>query len=75
MDMMSYLLGKKSGGGSGGTTDYSQLENKPSINGVILNGNKTAEDLGLAEKEYVDDLVGDINAMMDLIVTVDEEEY
>ena len=31
--------------GSGGTTDYSDLENKPSIENVTLSGNKTASDL------------------------------
>ena len=35
------------GGGSGGTTDYSALTNKPSINNVTLSGNKTISDLGL----------------------------
>lgn len=35
-------------GGGGGTTNYNQLTNKPSINGVILLGNKTTIDLGLA---------------------------
>ena len=35
------------GGGTGGATDYTELENKPSINGVTLSGNKTASDLGL----------------------------
>lgn len=34
--------------GGGGTTDYNNLENKPSINGMTLSGNKTASDLGLA---------------------------
>lgn len=34
--------------GGGGTTDYSDLENKPSINGNTLSGNKTAAALGLA---------------------------
>lgn len=29
----------KNGGGSGGTTDYTQLTNKPSINDVVLSGN------------------------------------
>lgn len=38
--------GDESGGGSG---DYADLTNKPSINGVTLSGNKTAEDLGLVE--------------------------
>ena len=36
-----------SGGGTGGATDYTELENKPQINSVTLSGNKTASDLGL----------------------------
>lgn len=36
-----------SAGGGGGVTDYSALTNKPSINSVTLNGNKTASDLGM----------------------------
>ena len=32
---------------SGGTTDYTDLTNKPSINSVTLSGNKTTSDLGL----------------------------
>lgn len=35
------------GGGSGGTSDYDQLSNRPSINGVVLTGNKTAANLSL----------------------------
>lgn len=38
-------------GGSGGTTDYNQLTNKPSINGSTLQGNKTAAQLGLVGAE------------------------
>lgn len=34
---------------NGGTTDYTALSNKPSINGVELNGNKTAEELGIGQ--------------------------
>lgn len=34
-------------GGGGGTTDYDDLTDKPSINGTTLSGNKTAADLGL----------------------------
>lgn len=34
-------------GGSGGTSDYTDLTNKPSINGTTLSGNKTSSDLGL----------------------------
>lgn len=33
--------------GTGGTSDYTNLTNKPSINSVTLTGNKTASDLGL----------------------------
>lgn len=36
--------------GSQGTIDYSELENKPTINAVTLNGNKTAKDLSLFDK-------------------------
>lgn len=32
---------------SGGTTDYTELDNKPSINSIPLSGNKTGADLGL----------------------------
>lgn len=35
-------------GGGGGTTDYDDLIDKPSINNVTLSGNKTAAQLGLA---------------------------
>lgn len=34
--------------GGQGTVDYTELENKPSINGTELNGNKTLNDLGIA---------------------------
>jgi len=34
-------------GGSGGTDDYTELTNKPSINNVTLNGNKSLNDLGI----------------------------
>jgi hypothetical protein len=35
-------------GGSGGTSDYTQLSNLPQINSVTLTGNKSSSDLGLA---------------------------
>lgn len=34
-------------GGSGGTSDYTELTNKPSINSVTLTGNKSLNDLGI----------------------------
>lgn len=42
-----YVRAHSSGGGGGGTSDYSQLSNKPSINGVTLTGNKTGSELGI----------------------------
>ena len=36
------------GGGGGGTSNYNNLTNKPRINGVILSGDKSGADLGLA---------------------------
>lgn len=41
-------------GGGGGTSDYSDLTNKPQINNVELSGNKTASDLGLAPSTVAD---------------------
>lgn len=37
------------GGGQGGTDNYNELSNKPKINNITLSGNKTGEDLGLAD--------------------------
>lgn len=42
-----YVKAHSGGGGSSGTTDYTDLSNKPSINGVTLSGNKTSSDLGI----------------------------
>jgi len=41
-------------GGSGGTSDYTNLSNKPKINNVELSGNKTTSDLGLFSGNYND---------------------
>lgn len=41
------------GGGTGGTTDYNALDNKPQIEGNTLNGNKTADELGLMSKTNI----------------------
>ena len=35
------------GGGGGGTKDYNELENKPQINGVTLQGNRDMASLGV----------------------------
>ena len=41
---------KRNNGGGGGTSDYSQLTNKPQINGVELVGNKTSQQLGITSE-------------------------
>ena len=35
------------GGGGEGTTNYNDLQNKPTLNGVTIEGNKTSEDYGI----------------------------
>ena len=39
-------------GGTVGTTNYIELTNKPMINGITLNGNKTTEELGIISDTY-----------------------
>lgn len=47
MDILGLIaLARSKGSGSGGTTNYNQLTNKPSINNVQLSGNKSLADLG-----------------------------
>ena len=41
------------GSGGSGTTNYNALLNKPSINGVVLTGNKTLKQLGLLYEEEI----------------------
>lgn len=43
----STLTINSTGGGSGDTSDYTDLTNKPKINNVELNGNKSLNDLGI----------------------------
>ena len=43
-------------GGSGGTTDYELLINKPQINGVTLEDNKSLADLGIKQTYTADDI-------------------
>lgn len=53
IDIIARALALSGGGGGGGTSDYNDLSNRPQINGVLLRGNKTGEDLGLAGIEVV----------------------
>lgn len=56
LDQVGSTLTINSTGGSGGTSDYEDLENQPKVNNVTLIGNKTSSDLGLITNA-VDDLV------------------
>lgn len=47
MDWFNPFEGSEGGGGGSGTDNYNELINKPSINNVVLSGNKTEDDLGL----------------------------
>ena len=47
LDQQGSTLTINATGGSGGTSDYTQLTNKPKINNVELNGNKSLNDLGI----------------------------
>lgn len=42
------VYGSVLGSSGGGTSNYNDLSNKPSINGVTLSGNKTSSDLGIS---------------------------
>lgn len=48
-----------SGGGGGGSSNYNDLSNKPSINGFMLEGNKTSADLNISNNVSVIHYVGD----------------
>lgn len=45
----------KAHGGGGGSSSYSDLSNKPQINGTTLSGNKTSADLGIQTLSFVGD--------------------
>lgn len=49
------------GGGSGGTTNYEALNNKPKINNVELTGNKSLADLGINIPTKTSELTNDAN--------------
>lgn len=53
------VIGGRGNGGGSGTTDYTDLENKPSINNVTLTGNKTTSDLGIVIPTATSDLNND----------------
>lgn len=63
-------------GGSGGTSNYNDLTNKPKIDNVVLEGNQTAEALGLtsldtftSETQTINSNLTSINNKVDGIIT------
>lgn len=44
--------------GVGGTSDYNDLDNKPSINGIVLEGDKTSHELDIPTFNDIPPLVG-----------------
>lgn len=69
---MTIRQGNKIVAGQTLTTDYNTLSNKPSINNVVLEGNKTLEDLGIASitNEFITKT--ELNDTLDTYVTEDE---
>ena len=59
------------GGGSGGTTDYNDLSNKPQINNVELSGNKSLSDLGITNPTKTSDLTNDSGFLTNSIVELE----
>ena len=53
------------GGGTGGTTNYNSLTNKPSINGITLTGALTLQQLGIAEisNSEIEQIISDIGGL------------
>lgn len=59
---MAYINGKEVLFGAeahitDGTNNYNELENKPTINGAVLEGNKSLKDLGILNAFYITDIV------------------
>lgn len=52
-DGLSLDNGELSATGGGGTSDYDDLENQPSINNITLVGNKSLSDLGIAAESDI----------------------
>ena len=66
--------GKPSRGETGpaGSTSYNDITDKPKISNIELIGNKTLDELGIAAKTYVDNLIGDINGVLATLTTITE---
>ena len=55
--------------GGGGTSDYTDLTNKPKINNVTLDGNKSWSDLGLSNPMHI---AGRVDTYQDLPATAND---
>lgn len=55
-----WYLKESGSGGTGGTSNYNELKNKPQINGVELDGNVSGDSLGLIQKEQSADHAGEV---------------
>lgn len=65
-------------GGSGGTSDYLDLQNKPQINGITLSGNKTLNDLGIQAKgDYAtkNDVLTDMVVETNTTISLEAEKF
>ena len=63
---------------SSGTSNYADLSNKPQINGVTLDGNKTSEDLGIEQEvteETLDNVIPKQTATDSIINVNDALKY
>jgi len=63
------------GGGSGGTTNYEALNNKPKINNVELTGNKSLADLGINIPTKTSELTNDSNFINQTALNTALENY
>ncbi len=68
-------------GGSGGTSNYNDLTNKPKIDNVVLEGNQTAESLGLTsldtfteETQTINSNLSNFKTYVDSALTKKEDE-
>ena len=65
------LKGEK--GDMGATGDYSGILNKPQINGVTLDGNKSASDLGLATAADQQNLIDTVSSLNDTVSGINDD--
>lgn len=68
------INGQGGGGTGGGTTNYNDLTNKPSINDVTLEGNKTSADLNIqSQTTQTDHGTADTTFTMNIILPLTVE--